>query len=287
MPLVYPKPPAFPDINLKQLFNWPGVSFTITLEHIQIYHELKTNVERDIIIGQNNYINLDQTENILETRHLQHITSSKANQTVHKAMFNVYMSSMMEAARIYEIPPSKLSEIRASFSKILEDVATVPSDLIQTKLTHSQFLNKFKYTRIFDNYDDESAKNKKVKIRETINPESIFRIDRSSMLTERPDEWLDSVEMYFKDIFVRKYGIAVKNVKERFKKCLSMQCVPCNLPFEGAMSTVSMKDHIKEKHFVDKPWECVKCHKSWSEIELTQMDWKHECCDGDKIEAAN
>lgn len=276
MPEVYPPPSAFPDVSLKQLFNWPNVSFTIILDHVQIVHELRMNVDRDIVIGDNNRINLIDEENVMEMRYLESITSSKQNPTVHKDMLSTYISSMIEAARLNDVPPSKLGEIQASFSKMIEDVKSVPNDLIETKLTHSQFLNEHKYMRVFDN-NDEPSRYKKVKLREIINPESTFRIDKSVMATEQVDVWSEAVATYFEDILIRRRIFDVKLLKERLKKCLTMKCVPCNLIFEGAMSTVSMKDHIKEKHYYDKPWECVKCRKSWSQFELTEMDWKHEC----------
>lgn len=104
-----------------------------------------------------------------------------------------------------------------------------------------------------------------------------FRIDRCTLLMEETDVWLDAVETYFEEILITRRGQDAKNLKERIKKCLTMRCELCNLLFEGAMSTVSMKEHVKDKHFFDKPWECTFCNKSWTQFELTDLMWKHEC----------
>lgn len=275
LPDVYPPPLSFPDISLEQLFNWPNVGFTISLEHIQIAHDLRTNTEHHIVIGDDDRINIDvDKENVLEMRYRQSVPNTK--HSVHKDMLTVYISSMMEAAKLHDVSRSKLSEILTSFAKVIDIASNVPHDLIETKSIHSNLLNKYKYMRVFDN-SDESDTRKKVKLREVINPESTFHIERAAILTDQSDVWLGAIEAFFRDIFVRRNGPSVKNVQERLKKCLIMKCVLCNLTFDSAMSTVLITDHIKEKHFFDKPWECVKCRKSWSQFELTKMAWKHEC----------
>lgn len=277
MPIIYSKPPSFPDIGLKQILNWPGVSFVISLDHIQVFHELLSNCERDIVIGDNRHINLRTSGNAMEVGLRLNVQSKKMYPTVHKELLKTYFNAMISAASQHDVLPSKMAEIRGSFGKIVDDISHIPHDVIETKVTHSRFLNKQKYMRIFDNDDEPSSGTKKVYLREIINPEALFRIERSTMLTDRSEEWSEPVEEYFDNIFVTRFGADVQNLKEKFKKCLAMKCDSCNETFEGAMSTVTMKEHIKEKHFIDKPWECVKCKKSWTQFELTEMDWKHEC----------
>lgn len=274
---IYPAPPIRADITLKQLFNWPGVSFTIQLEHFQIACELKTNIKRDIVIGDNNYINLQKDEeNVMETRYIQRFASKKEQRTISKDMLRCYLEAILKAAPLHGVPRTKLSETEAAFQKILELITVVDDDSIEMKSTHSRMMNKYKYVRIIDNHTDESRP-KIAKIREIMNPESIFRIERCTLLTEQADVWLDAVETYFEEILISLRGHDAKNLKDRFKKCLTMRCELCNLPFEGAMSTVSMKEHVKDKHFFDKPWECTFCNQSWTQFELTEMNWKHEC----------
>lgn len=171
MPEVYPPPPTMADINLKQLFNWPGVSFTIQLEHFSITYEFKTNIKRDVVIGDNDYINLKKDEeNVMETRYIQNHSSKKDQRTVSKDMLKCYLGAILQAAPLHDVPKSKLSETDASFRKILELISTVEDDLIEMKSTHSRLMNKYKYVRIIDNHTDQSYP-KKAKIREIINPE--------------------------------------------------------------------------------------------------------------------
>lgn len=277
MPEIYPAPPTMADISLKQLFNWPGVSFTIQLEHFSIVYEFKTNIKRDVVISDNNYINLRKDEeNVMETRYIQNVASKKEQRTVSKDMLRCYLGAILQVAPLHDVPKSKLSETEAAFQKILELISTVNDDLIEMNSTHSQLMNKYKYVRMIDNHTDQSY-SRKAKIREIINPEGTFRIDRCTLSMEETDVWLDAVETYFEEILITRRGQDAKSLKERIKKCLSMRCELCNIHFEGAMSTVSMKEHVKDKHFYDRPWECVFCNKYWTQFELTDMAWKHEC----------
>lgn len=277
MPDVYPPPPFMADISLKQLFNWPGVSFTIHLEHFSIVYEFKTNIKRDVVISDNDYINLRKDEeNVMETRYIQNVATKKEQRTVSKDMLRCYLGAILQAAPLHDVPKSKLSETEASFRKILELISAVKDDVIEMKSTHSRLMNKYKYIRIIDNHTDENY-SRKAKIREIINPEVTFRIDRCALSMEQTDIWLDAVVKYFEDILISRCGQDAKSLKDRIKKCLTMRCELCNMLFEGAMSTVSMKEHVKDKHFFDKPWECTFCNKSWTQFELTDMMWKHEC----------
>lgn len=277
VPEVFPPPPHMADISLKQLFNWPGVSFTIQLEHFSIVYEFKTNIKRDVVISDNDYINLRKDEeNVMEMRYRQNMPSKKEQRTVSKDMLRCYLSAILQAAPLHDVSKSKSLETEASFHKILELIAEIKEDLIEMKSTHSQLMNKYKYVRIIDNHTDQSY-TRKAKIREIINPEGNFRIDRCTLSMEETDVWLDAVETYFEEILIARRGQDAKNFKDRIKKCLTMRCELCNMLFEGAMSTVSMKEHVKDKHFFDKPWECIFCNKSWTQFELTDMNWKHEC----------
>lgn len=277
MPEVYPPPPTMADITLKQLFNWPGVSFTIQLEHFSITYEFKTNIKRGVVIGDNNYIDMQKDEeNVMEMRYIQSHASKKEQRTVSKDMITCYLGAILQAAPLHDVPKTKLSETEAAFQKILELIAPIEDDLIEMKSTHSQLTNKYKYVRIIDNHTDQSY-SKKAKIREMINPECTFRIDRCTLSMEETDVWLDAVEKYFEEILITRRGQNAKNLKDRIKKCLTMRCELCSMQFEGAMTTVSMKEHVKDKHFFDKPWECTFCNKSWTQFELTDMTWKHEC----------
>lgn len=280
IPEVYPKQPSFPELNLCQLLNWPDIKMTIALEHLTFVHEVKQNCERDLIFGNDSFVNVNTQINPDKTRYLQKVLTSKVNAMVSKDMCNAYVSALMEAAPMFEIGPAKLPEIEHSFQKTMNDVASIPFDSIQTRITHSQFLNKHRYVRVFDNDSKSSSgDNLKVRLRETINPEVNFAIEKCCFTSDQllVNVWADAMEEYFKNVFVNRGSYQRDILRDRFKRCLTTTCEACNETFDGPLWVVKLKDHIKRSHFIDKPWTCVKCHGQWNQIELLQMDWRHEC----------
>lgn len=275
-PSVYPAQTPFPDLNLRQLLNWPGIKINISLEHFSFNHEIKDNCERDIVFGDDVMLNIDRQKNPAETRYLQKVPSSKTYAMASKEMVKTYVTSLMEAAPLYEVGPSKLPEIEQSFRKILDDIDTVPFESIQTRAIHSRYMNDHQYFRVFDN-DSVDNNNLKVRLRETINPEINFWIRRCDFTTDRIDIWRDAIETFFENIFVKKGERIKETLRDRYKKYLTIRCETCNESFEGALWAVKLKDHIKQKHFVDNKWTCVKCLRSWEQFELLQMAWKHDC----------
>lgn len=281
-PSVYPAQSSFPDLNLVQLLNWPGIKINISFDHISFSHEVKENCERDIIIGFDELVNIDKSKkNLAVTRYLQTVPSSKIHPMVSKEMVDTYVTSLMEAAPLYEVGPSKLPELEHTFRKILDDIATIPYSSIQTRITHSRFLNERTYFRIFDNDTDGTNNNNlKVRLRETINPELNFWIKRCMFTSDQINVWYDEIDDFFNNVFVKR-GEHIKDLlRDRYKKCLILKCEKCNETFEGALWAVKLKDHIKQKHFVDKKWACVSCSRTWDQFELLQMGWKHDCITG-------
>lgn len=276
MPDAFPLQPPFPELNLEQLLNWPGIKITVSFDHFSFAHEVKENCDRDIVIGDNPLENINMEKNLLETRYLQKVPSSKLNPMLSKGMIETYVTSLMEAARLYEVGPSKLPEIEKSFCKIVNDVNRVPHQSIQTRITHSYFFNEYKYYRIFKN-DAAGKKNLKVRLRETINPEVNFWVKRCLFTSDHVSDWQNTIQTFFEDVLVKRSHNIRDLLRDRYKKCLILKCETCNESFEGALWVVKLKDHIKQKHFVDKPWTCVKCNRSWDQTELLQMDWKHNC----------
>lgn len=114
-PSIYPAIPPFADLNLTQLLNWPGIKINVSLEHLSFNHEIKENCERDIVFGDEILVNIDTQKNPAETRYLQKVPSSKNYPMVSKKMADTYVKSLMEAAPLYEVGPSKLPEIEQSF----------------------------------------------------------------------------------------------------------------------------------------------------------------------------
>lgn len=276
LPSTYPKPARFHDLTFAQLLNWPGISITITLDHLQCVHSLTANVERDVVFGNESDINVDKTENVLVMQQIKAVPSSKT--TIVKELFETYVEGMISAADLCEVSPSRKSEIDLSFKKAIAEVSSVSSPLIEMRTRYARFLNKQKYMRIFDNDSEFEEENPsgylKVTLREVVNPQVIFRIEKCSIQSEKPEIWLDALDTYFKNVFSGKID---DTLRDKYKKCISIRCLECEKRCEGPLAAISMNDHIKDKHFVGKPWQCVKCRKSWSQSDLAQMEWRHEC----------
>lgn len=275
LPTTYPETELFPNLTFLQLMNWPGVFIKIKLDHLVVASRLEPNFERDIVFGSKNDINIDTTLNITETRHVKVKAEQEPTPTISKQLFETYTLAMADAAESCKVTEPKLHEIDCSFKKMVANMATVKTPLIETKTRHSRFLNKHKYMRLFDNNTQYKKKSGylKVMLREVINPECRFHIEGCSIGDENPETWLEKIDSYFKDIFSEK-GKTNDAVRVMFEKCITLRCFSCNRNFDGP---TALKEHIKKKHFVNKPWQCVKCKQCWSQFELVQMEWKHEC----------
>lgn len=278
MPQVYPAPPTFPDLSLTQLMNWPGIRIEINLEHISFVHEVNENCDRDIVFGDDDLIGIDTTPNPLETRYLQKVPSSKTYPIISKELIETYVTSLMEAAPLYEVGPSKLPEIEQSFRKLLEDIDTLKFPTIQTRIIHSYFVNSQKYFRIIDNdYGANNNNNLKVRLREVLNPEVNYHFRATSLALDQFEVWHSAIETYFTQIFVDRSAKVKEALRDRYKKCLTLKCETCHESFEGALWAVKLKDHIKQRHFIDKPWTCVGCLRSFEQSKLLTEGWKHDC----------
>ncbi|XP_031619057.1 uncharacterized protein LOC116338124 [Contarinia nasturtii] len=293
-PSAYPTPPAFPDLSLTQLLHWPGIKLNISFDHFIFNHEIKDNCERDIVFGEEILVNIDKETNPSETRYLQQVPSSKTYPMVSTELMETYVKTFMEAAPHYDVAQSKLPEIEQSFGTIIDDISSV-GESIQTRVTHSRFLNGQKYFRIFDNeppenvnavgastaYNNNANKNNlKVRLRETINPEVLFWITHCQFTSDQINQWYHDLNDYFDGLLVKRNMAKKELLRDRFKKCLTLKCEKCNETFDGALWSVKLKDHIKQKHLVDEDWICVKCLRSWNQYELLQMGWKHDCTTG-------
>lgn len=279
VPSVYPAPPAFPDLNLTQLLNWPDIKIMINLEYLKFSREIKQNCERDLVFGDDILIGIDEQKNPKETRYIQKAPTTRTYPLVSKDVLDAYVSTLMEAAPQYKVGPSKLPEIERAFRQMLNDIASVPFSSIQTRIPHSRFLNPHKYFCIF-NAQTSGSGNFEVRLRETINPEVIFEIEKCVFLTDQMNDWQDTVLKHLEDVLVKPNIRMQDTLKERFKRCLVMKCEKCNETFEGALLAVTLKNHIKQKHFVEKQWTCVKCLRTWDQFELLNMGWKHDCKTG-------
>lgn len=273
LPSVYPATPTFPDLTLTQLLNWPDIKVSINLDFLKFSREIKQNCKRDLIFGDEILIGVDTQNNHTETRYIQKAPTTRTYPLVSKDVLDAYISTLLDAAPQYKVGPTKLLEIKRAFRQMLNDIASVPFSSIQTRIPHSRFLNQQKYFCIFNPQSSDKSGQFEVRLREHINPEVIFEIERCGFLTDQVDQWQDQVFKHLEEVLLKPKDA----LKERFKRCLVIKCVKCNETFEGALLAVTLKNHIKQTHLVEKQWTCVKCLRSWDQFELLDVDWKHDC----------
>lgn len=282
VPSIYPAPPTFPDLSLTQLLNWPDIKLSINLEYLKFSREIKQNCERDLVFGTDGSIGIDAQKNNTETRYIQKAPTTRTYPLVSKDILDAYVTTLMEAAPQYQVGPSKVLEIERAFRQMLDDIASVPFSSIQTRIEHSRFLNEQKYFCIFSpqTSDSSSSSRIEVRLRENINPEVIFQIEKCDFHTDHIDEWQNEVLRYLEEVLRKPPHRMQDKLKEKFKRCLVVKCEKCNETFEGALLAVTLKNHIKQKHFAEKKWTCVKCLRSWDQFEMLNMEWKHDCKTG-------
>lgn len=271
-PDSYPPPAQLSDITFEQLLHWPGVSLLINIEQMQFERKFLPNIQRQIVIGDDPLIQLPTEANSVDTRHvLNHILTEKK---VHLSKQSIcdYMPALLAAGSIYDIPASKLSELKTAFDVIKTDVESVPSEDIEKKSIHTTFPNKYGYVRYFPN---DTTDRKPTTMREIINPEVHFSFQRCTFTSCA--SWLPELEEYLEAMFVSRTKAFGDAFRERMKKCITLRCDYCYSTYEGPLASFSLIAHMKDKHYFAKNWTCINCRQSWSHTELLSMKWQHHC----------
>lgn len=276
-PGIYPAPAPLPDINFEQLLHWPGVSVCISVDHLQIRHSFKANIQRQITFGAEPLIELPLDENCLDTRYITAAPTTRRNPLLAKRPMLDYMPALLEAGSVYDMQASRKSELKTALDLVASDLNAVPFSEIELRSTHSRFVNKYKYVRYFAHEMEAMRDVEPAAMREIINPEVNFCVDKCIFSVDNCDEWMNKMEDYLRDMFERRAKVFGDGLRERFKKCITLQCLFCYVSFDGPLGSVSMAAHMKDKHYFAKNWLCTNCKQSWSHVELLSMKWKHEC----------
>lgn len=276
-PDIYPAPVPLGDINFGQLLHWPGVSVCISVDHLQIRHSLKANTRRQIVFGNDPMIEIPLEENCLDTRYISLATTTRRNPLLAKQPILDFMRALLEAGPIYDMQVSRLCELKTASDVIKTDLDAVPFTEVELRSTHSRFQNKYKYVRHFAHDTEAPPHTKLATIREFIDPEVNFCIDKCIFSMDNCDLWLDQMELYLKEMFETGSKTFGDALRERFKKCITLSCQFCYQSFDGPLGSVSMIAHMKEKHYFAKNFQCTNCKQSWPFIELLTMKWKHDC----------
>lgn len=271
-------PPETSIISIGQLLNWPDVRVTIIFRDLTLSRVVRSNAEHDLVFGDDPYINLDTTPNVMEPRMSSAVVSSKSNPMAYTPILMTYFNAIIDAATIADMSRARRNEIELVYGKFQKDFEQLK--VIETKKDYSQFLMPNKYVRLFDNdpkYNKATAHGLKVRLRETINPEVLFSVDKCKFDIDRMNHWEDEVMKYLDNLLVKQDKFHLEALVDMLKKCIIVSCTICNKTFEGILCIVSIKGHLWE-HYNKAEWTCVRCKKSFSTFELTGANnWSHNC----------
>lgn len=271
-------PPELSSISLSQLLNWPEVRVTINFRDFTLSRTIRANYEYELVFGNNNRVNLDTSANVMETQIMSAIVTSKTHPKVSTSILLTYFSALIDAAVIAEMSRARQTEIKHIYEKFQKDFEEL--NVVDTKKDHSHFVSAYKYMRIFDNdtkYVESKRHAPKVVMRETINPEVLFSVDKCKFDIDRIDSWENDLMAYLDSMLIKQDMASLNGLKEMLKKCITLSCTICSQDFEGLLCMISLKSHLMQHHNNTK-WSCVHCEKSFSPFELTDTyNWFHKC----------
>lgn len=222
------------NLTLEQLINWPGVTTSLTLRDITYTRKLVSNYGRDIVFGTESDVNLDKSTNVTATRRVSQTASNKPGPEISKQMFETYINAIGDAVKLVEVSMSRARELETFIKMMKNDLGDLPQLFL--KSSFSRYPNRQKYMRIFDNdteYGLKPRKHPRVTLREVINPEIQFSIDRCTFPNETLSTWEGDLCNFFEMIFVKKDKATLEALKQMVRKCLSFNCGICNLNFSG------------------------------------------------------
>lgn len=272
----YPMAPPLEEISLEQLLNWPGVGIVLCLSDMTYTRRIVPHCEHSIVFGSDPRINLDLTDNVSKVRRYVTVKTQKPGPQISNQVFETYISAIEATIQLIDVSKSRSAELLTILRTIKEDINPVKS--LCAKTPYSRYLNRPKYMRIFNNESDQAKKHQLTKtfLRETINPEVLFEIERCTFLNEKRSVWETDLTTFFENLFIRKDQRSMNSLKDSFKKCISFICLICNKTFDGVLCMYATKAHLAT-HFHNKNWSCTKCNQSWSQFEITKDGWFHRC----------
>lgn len=275
--------PDFSFLTTDQVINSPYIRITINIRDLTLTRTMRPNYAHDVVFGGDPLINVDTKPNIMATRLCTAIVSSKKNPKVYTPILLTYFSAIIEAASIAKLSQARRNELAQIFQNIQNDFEGVK--LAELKMDYTRFLNPHKYVRLFNNdvnYNKAKAVGPKVLLRETINPEVVFSVDKCKFDIDHPSHWEKGVLDYLGDLLSKRDPIALNALADMLKKCVMVSCTICNTSFEGVMCILTMKGHLAD-HYHKKEFSCVKCKKEFDTLDLAKSDWAHDCSESHNL----
>lgn len=266
-------------VTFSALMAYPGIELTITLPDLIFTRCVHPNFTREIAFGDDPAKNVSKEANITEMRYKDSIISSKQKAEVSTKLLRCYLNEMLSLVDSVVISRTLTADIESVMALITADVSG--ADQLVTKMNHSRFLSGHRYYRTFDNDPKRkhSGKDLKACLRETINPELVFSLERckftNALMTDERN--VDYFMDYFKNILIHQIPRNVAAFKDMIKKCLKIRCTLCDMAFEGVMITSVVADHYMAHHFVPAKWHCASCDRVFTQDQLAKLNWHHDC----------
>lgn len=265
-------------LSLGQFLNWPDVRLTINFRDLALTRTVQGNWEHELVFGDDPFVKISTKTNVMDKRVCSRIASPKTNPKAHTPILLTYFSAIIDAAAMMKMSNARQNEIEQIYGKFKKDLEDV--EVVETKREHSQFLTPYKYMRTFDNdvhYDKAKSHGPKVQLREIINPEVVFSVDKSKFDIDRVGSWENDLMQYLDNLFNKQDRIHLDAFADMLKKCIIVTCTICDKTFEGLLCIIMIKNHLWE-HYNKTKWTCVGCHKAFSQFDLTgPNNWSHDC----------
>lgn len=277
IPIYDQKPVAqcLDKINAKQLMYWPGICTVLQLGDVTIRRKLVANYCRDIVVGSDDE-RKERSTNKMEFHRLNRHTGngSELSSLMLETFLQVYLNARSEGGLL----PPRINDLGFIFNEIKTDLTAF--ERIMKHVTYSRYLNRDHFVRTFGSrVEDSETSQKKVYLRETINPEVHLTVVNCPFVVGCDEEkWSAAVYDEFEKVFEGNPA-SLTSLNVKYKNCLTFECLECSGvdPMSGVFSIHSAKQHIA-MHYRDKPdWTCSNCSIQQSQVELASIGWKHTC----------
>lgn len=268
------------NITYDLLFDYPGIELTIALPSFVFTRRIEANFKRDLVLGHDRTFATLEEKNVEQTRFKNCVFSSKLNSEISTILISKYLGEIENVMSNTVSLSTRKNIIKHVFDMINNDLKN--DTTVYRKMNHSRLLNSYEYYRDFDNDTIENNENihfHSAVLRETINPELLFTIERCSFTNDNLVDEKNSNDFleFFRNICIHKTTETEFAFVDTLKKCLKIKCTFCNVEFEGAICISVAIDHYQKHHLNSTEFKCTNCYEKFSQNKLVKCNWKHEC----------
>lgn len=276
---------ALRDIHfeLKHLLYWPGISLSLNLPELEIKRKCVPNASQELVKLEHfpdpAVLNDESLKRYYKNQTMQSVAQdpSKDIEIVHE-MVILYLELILKVTQDSE--RNRQAEIVLLLETIIQDLQKLKRSFLN--INYSYFLNKFPYSRLITHTaNPANDETEYLQLRETYNPEIVFKIKRCNKFEERKEDMESDflqLETYFINLLENKNERAQESFNSMLQKSVTAMCMPCGFKHHGTPGPTMvsiMEDHIKQCCAV--PLKCLACNFVGSELELANMKWNHTC----------